>query len=98
MVKIGNKIYLVETKAERDLNNQNVKSKRLATIDWTDKINELKPEDRMNCNWSYVLLGEKTFYGMSKKDASTEEILEYAKLTKAKVKGTLGDYLGIKEY
>ena len=52
----------------------------------------------MNCNWSYVLLGEKTFYGMSKKDASTEEILEYAKLTKAKVKGTLGDYLGIKEY
>jgi len=98
MVKIGNKIYLVETKAERDLNNQNVKSKRLATIDWTDKINELRPEDRMNCTWYYVLLGEKTFYGMSEKDASTEEILEYAKLTKAKVKGTLGDVLGIKEY
>jgi len=52
----------------------------------------------MNCTWSYVLLGEKTFYGMSEKDASTEEILEYAKLTKAKVKGTLGDVLGIKEY
>jgi type III restriction enzyme len=61
MVKIGNKIYLVETKAERDLNNQNVKSKRLATIDWTDKINELKPEDRMNCTWYYVLLRKKTF-------------------------------------
>lgn len=98
MVKIGNKIYLVETKAERDLNNQNVKSKRLATIDWTDKINELKLEDRMNCTWIYVLLGEKTFYGMSEKDASTEEILEYAKLTKAKIKGTLGDVVGIKEY
>lgn len=98
IVKIGNKIYLVETKAERDLNNQNVKSKRLATIDWTDKVNELKPEDRMNCTWSYVLLGEKTFYSMSEKEASTEEILEYAKLTKAKIKGTLGDYLGIREY
>jgi len=98
IVKIGNKMFLVETKAERDLNNQNVKSKRLATIDWIDKINELNPEDRMDCLWSYVLLGENTFYGMSKKDATTEEILEYAKLTKAKVKGTLGDFLGIKEY
>ena len=69
-----------------------------STIDWTDKVNELKPEDRMNCTWSYILLGENTFYAMSKKGASIEEIIEYAKLTKAKVKGTLGDHLGIKEY
>ena len=98
IVKIGTKIFLVETKAEKDLNNENVKSKRLATIDWTDKINEIKSEDRMNCIWQYVLLGENTFYSMSTKGASTEEILEYAKLTKAKIKGTLGDFLGIKEY
>jgi len=52
----------------------------------------------MGCKWSYVLLGGKTFYGMSEKGATTKVILEYAKLTKAKVKGTLGDYLGIKEY
>lgn len=98
IVKIGDNIFLVETKAERDLNNINVKQKRLATIDWIDKVNELKPEDRMNCSWSYVLLGENTFYGMSEKGATTQEILEYAKLTKAKIKGTLGDFLGIKEY
>jgi len=98
IVRIENKIYIVETKAEKDLNNQNVKSKRLATIDWTDKVNELKSEDRMDCIWSYVLLGEKTFYSMSEKGAATKEILEYAKLTKAKIKGTLGDYLGTKEY
>ena len=54
--------------------------------------------DKMGCKWSYVLLGGKTFYGMSEKGATTKVILEYAKLTKAKVKGTLGDYLGIKEY
>jgi hypothetical protein len=35
---------------------------------------------------------------MSEKDASTEEILEYAKLTKAKIKGTLSDFIGEKEY
>ncbi len=98
IVKIGEKIYLVETKAERDLNNINVKQKRLATIDWINKVNELKPEDRMGCAWSYVLLGESTFYGMSKKGATTEEVLEYAKLTKAKIKGTLGDYSDVKEY
>jgi len=98
MVKIGDKIFLVETKAERDMNNINVKQKRLATIDWIEKVNELKPEDRMNCTWNYVLLGENTFYGMSEKGATTQEILEYAILTKAKIKGTLGDYTGIKDY
>jgi type III restriction enzyme len=98
LVRIGDKIYLTETKAERDMSSVNVKQKRLATIDWIEKVNELKPEDRMNCTWSYVLLGENTFYSMSEKGATTQEILDYAKLTKAKVKGTLGDVLGIKEY
>jgi len=98
MIKINDKIFIVETKAESNLNNQNVQSKRLATVDWIEKVNELNPEYRMNCVWSYVLLGEKTFYSMSKKGASTEEILEFAKLTKAKIKGTLGDLLRIKEY
>ncbi|MBN2122450.1 hypothetical protein JW721_05365 [Candidatus Micrarchaeota archaeon] len=98
MVKIGNKVYLVETKAEKDVSDINVQQKRLATIDWVDKINELKAEDRMDSVWSYVLLGENTFYGMSKKGATTGEILEYAKLSKAKIKGTLSDYTGVKEY
>ena len=52
----------------------------------------------MNCVWSYVLIGENTFYGMSQKGAETSEILEYAVLTKTQVKGTLGDFFGIKEY
>jgi type III restriction enzyme len=98
IVKIENNIYLVETKAEKDVNNINVQQKRLATIDWVNKINELKPEDNMNSTWSYVLLGEKTFYSMSEKGATTKEILDYAKLTKAKIKGTLGDFLGTKDY
>jgi len=98
IVRTDKQIYLVETKSDRDLNNQNVKSKRLAAIDWVDKVNELKPEDRMNCTWSYVLLGEKTFYGMEEQGATTEEILEYAKLNKSKIKGTLREYVGEKEY
>ena len=43
----------------------------------------------MNCTWKYVLLGEKTFYAMSDKGATTSEILEYNLMSKSKVKGTL---------
>ena len=98
MVKVDDKIFIVETKAERDLDNQNVQSKRLATVDWIEKVNELNSEDRMDCVWTYVLLGEKTFYGMSEKGVDTEEILNYATKTKSMLKGTLGDYVGIKDY
>ena len=98
MVKIADKMYIVETKADKDMNNKDVQSKRLATIDWTNRVNELKPEDRANCMWSYILLGEKTFYGMKEQGATTEEILEYAKLSKSKIKGTLREYVGDKEY
>ena len=82
----------METKAEKDLNNPNVQQKRRATIDFVDKINDLRSEDRMYSFWNYVLLGENTFYEMSENGASTGEILEYAKLSKAKVEGTLEDY------
>ena len=98
IVKIGEDTYLVETKAEKDLNNYNVQQKQRATVDWCNRINELPKEERLNSTWHYALLGEKTFYSMSEKEASTKEILNYAKLTKAKINGTLGDYLGIKEY
>jgi type III restriction enzyme len=93
VVRIDDKIYLVETKAQKDVNNPNVKQKRLATVEWVNKTNELKPENRMNCTWHYVLLGENTFYEFQDKGASTEEILEYAMMTKAKIEGTLEDFL-----
>jgi len=100
LVKIKDKMFVVETKADRDLNQEDVLKKRMSACDWCEKINELKPEDRMNCTWSYILLGEKTFYALSKNGANTSEIFESpgVKMTKAKLKGTLGDFLGVKEY
>lgn len=89
LVKIGNVIYIVETKAERDVNSPNVQLKQNATIDWKNKINELDSENRMDCEWKYVLLGERTFYDMSDKGATTKEILEYNLMSKSKMKGTL---------
>ena len=75
-----------------------MQNKRLAAIDWIDKVNQLEPQDRMGCIWSYVLLSQSTFEQRKKEGATTCDILEYAILTKAKVRGTLGDYIGSKEY
>lgn len=97
IVKIGDKIYLVETKAEKDVNSPNVKLKQISTVDWVNKINELNAENRMNCTWKYVLLGEKTFYSMSEKGATTSEILEYNLMSKSKIKGTLTRFLSDKD-
>ncbi|BBL63612.1 type I restriction enzyme EcoKI subunit R [Methanosarcina mazei TMA] len=93
IVKVNNIIYLVETKAERDVNNPNVKLKQISTVDWINKINELNEENRMSCTWKYVLLGEKTFYSMSDKGATTSEILEYNLMSKSKIRGTLTRFI-----
>jgi type III restriction enzyme len=97
IVKIGNVMYVVETKAERDVNSPNVKLKQNSTIDWINKINELDEEKRMSCIWKYVLLGEKTFYSMSDKGATTSEILEYNLMSKSKLKGTLTRFTSNKD-
>ncbi len=92
IVRTSKKVYIVETKAQKDVNNPNVQQKRRATIDWIDKINQLKPEDRLYSKWIYVLLGENTFYEMIDKGADTIDILEYEKKTRGQVEGTLEDY------
>ena len=89
IIKTADKVYIVETKATKDLRDLNVKQKQIAVLDWMQKINTLKPEDRMNRKWEYALLGEATFYGLKNNGANIKEILEYALVTESKVKGTL---------
>ncbi len=89
IVKVGENIYLVETKAQKDVNDPNVKQKELGALDRLKKINELAPENRMECEWNYVLLGENTFYSMKERGASIKEIMEFAKLTSQKISGML---------
>jgi type III restriction enzyme len=95
MVMIDDNIYILETKAQDQMKNPNVTQKRLATVDWVDKINELNPEDRMNCTWHYILLGENTFYEFKDKGASTNEILEFRKMSKAKIEGKLDAFFDV---
>lgn len=89
IVKAGTEVYLVETKAQKDVNDPNVRQKEIGALDRLKKVNELKPEDRMGTEWKYALLGETTFYAMRDRGASIKEILEISKLAREKIKGTL---------
>ena len=89
MLKIGDKIYVVETKGNNQVSNPDVKSKYRGALDWIEKINELKPEHRMNCEWVYVLLSDTDFYAWKAKGANTAEILEFRRLTGAQVEQKL---------
>ncbi|MCK9578779.1 DEAD/DEAH box helicase family protein [bacterium] len=89
IIKTNDSIYLVETKSDKDLNDPNVKQKQLATIDWIRRINELKPEDRMDRKWEYILLGETHFYGLRDNNASIDEIFQLAKINESKILGKL---------
>jgi type III restriction enzyme len=89
VVKTKDKIFIVETKAQDNISQENVKLKQLATVDWIDRVNQLNPDDRMNAAWEYVLLGEQTFESLKDQGASIPEIFEYVKITKSKVQETL---------
>lgn len=47
IVKTADKIYLIETKSDKDLHDPNVRQKKIATLDFVERINELPSDDRM---------------------------------------------------
>lgn len=87
LVRTLDTVYLVETKATGQMNNQNVIRKQKAAMAWCERINTLDAEHRMNCVWHYVLLGENVFYEWRDKNARLSEILEFAKMRKIETLG-----------
>jgi len=80
LVRTQSAIYLVETKAQAQMNHPNVQRKQRAAVAWCDRINELTLEQRQKCDWHYVLLGEDLFYEWRDKNARLDELLHFAKL------------------
>lgn len=89
IVMTKEKVYIIETKGQDKVRDENVKQKQLATIQWCMKINKLQPSDRMSREWEYILLGENHFYGYKENGASITEICELAKVSEANLKGRL---------
>jgi type III restriction enzyme len=86
VVKTSEKIYIVETKATKDINNENVRRKEASTISQLQKINDLPENLRENKTWEYVLLSEDKFYSLVKNNANIIEILENSKILDLKTK------------
>ena len=89
LIATCDKVYLVETKGNDKINDKNVRQKQAATIEWVRKINSLKPEERMNREWEYVLLSEDNFYGLSANGATITDICNLNKVSLSQVTGDL---------
>ncbi len=89
IVRLEGYIYLVETKAETDLSNENVLRKRRSALQWLEKVNAVKPEQRMNAEWHYVILDDTTFYEQRADNASLRDILTHTELTNRSLEGVL---------
>jgi type III restriction enzyme len=59
IVETKDKIYIVETKAYKDLENYNVKTKEKTTNKYVEKINKLDEKDRGNKLWQYLIISDK---------------------------------------
>lgn len=81
--------YLVETKADEQMSNANVQRKRRAAVRWTEKINELPANLRAETEWGYVLLAENFFYDWRNRNASVQEMLDFARLRVTAEEGRL---------
>jgi type III restriction enzyme len=80
IVRTAERIFIVETKAQSALSDDNVQRKQRASISWVGQINALDPQDRSEREWHYVLLGEHTVKDWKDKNASASDLLEFAKL------------------
>lgn len=80
LVRTQAEIFLVETKAQQQVTHPNVQRKLRAAAQWCERVNRLNPEQRMERDWRYVLLGEASFYEWRDKGARLEELLRFAKV------------------
>jgi type III restriction enzyme len=76
-------VYIVETKAQSAISDENVQRKQKAALSWVGQINTLDPDQRDDRDWHYVLLGEKAVRSWKDKHATVSELLEFACLRAA---------------
>ncbi|MBO7556963.1 MAG: DEAD/DEAH box helicase family protein [Bacteroidaceae bacterium] len=89
IVGTKDKIYLIETKGNDKVNDNNVRRKQKATLQWIQKINQLKPKERMQREWEYILLSEDTFYSLSGSGATLIDICKLSVVSISSVSGNL---------
>ncbi len=80
LVRTDTDVYVVETKAQSALSDENVKRKQRAALAWCEQLNQLPAHQRADLSWHYVLLGEDIVRGWHAKNARATDLLDYARL------------------
>jgi type III restriction enzyme len=80
VVRTAEAVYIVETKAQTALSDENVARKKRAALSWMDQISNLSEELRLNRTWHYVLLGEDSVYDWKSKGMQASDLLESARI------------------
>jgi type III restriction enzyme len=80
LVRTATDVFIVETKAQSALSDENVRRKQRAAVAWCEQLNDLPAELRGERSWSYVLLGESIVREWQRKSVRATELLEYARL------------------
>jgi type III restriction enzyme len=79
LVRTADAIYLVETKAQQQVNNANVQRKLKAAVTWCERINTLTGNERGEREWRYALVGESLFYDWREKGARLADLLAFSR-------------------
>jgi type III restriction enzyme len=87
LVRTPDRVYIVETKAQSALSDENVQRKQRAAIAWCEQINTLPPERRDDREWQYVILGESSVKEWHAKNARASELLDFARLRRKEQTG-----------
>jgi type III restriction enzyme len=82
IAQIDNDIYLIETKAQKDIDNANVVAKKRSAFDWCNKTNELPKTERAGCLWHYCIVGDELFCRFKTNGANCKDMLDFSQLTK----------------
>ena len=81
IVKTQKHVFIVETKASKDISSVNVIRKKKSAIYAVNRINQLPLELRDNRTWSYVLLGDTQFYMLKEANASFLDIMKQMEIS-----------------
>ena len=80
LIRTEDRIYVVETKAQSSLSDENVLRKKRAALAWCEQINDLPEEERDSRTWHYVLLGEQIVKDWEAKSGRASELLDHARI------------------
>ncbi|MEG2386873.1 MAG: restriction endonuclease subunit R, partial [Aurantimicrobium sp.] len=80
LVKTSDRVYVVETKSQSGLSDQNVLRKQRSAVSWCERINSLSPDQRGDRTWHYVLAGESVVRNNMNNGARCSDYLNISRL------------------